>query len=387
MLQERVTRRFAVFASLILAATLCLFGFAACGSDANSGANKEAQSEQSQAEQPTTQTITDMVGRTVEVPAKADRIIGIGASSLRFISYLQATDKVVGVEQSEQEDSVTCSYRHVYHNVFKDLPVIGEGGSKGTTPNEEAIIQVKPEVIFASIDKDMADSLQEKTDIPVVCLTLPDLVFDQVFYDNVELMGSIIDREDRAAEIVKYMKDTQQDFRKRTASISDANTKTGYAAGISYRGGHGFAGTEAGFPPFAETNVTNIADVNGASGCFDIDLEEVASAQPDFIFVESGNISLVKEDYDSNPDYFASLNAVKDGSVYSLIAYRFYATNIELALANCYQVGAVVYPDQFSDVDPTKKLDEITEFFLGKKLSSDLAAEDCEFKQLDIAAL
>ena len=73
--------------------------------------------------------------------------------------------------------------------------------------------------------------------------------------------------------------------------------------------------------------------------------------------------------------------------MYSLIAYRFYATNIELALANCYQVGAVVYPDQFSDVDPTKKLDEITEFFLGKKLSSDLAAEDCEFKQLDIAAL
>ena len=388
MIQSKAAKRCTSLAAMLLAVMLCLFGLVSCGGDSG-GADEGAQSERGaqNSEQAATRTVTDMLGRSVEVPAQADRIVGIGSSSLRLISYLEATDKVVGVEQSELEDSVTCGYRHVYHDAFKELPVIGDGGSKGVTPNEEAIMQVEPDVIFASVDQDTADSLQEKTGIPVVCLTLSDIVFDQIFYDNVELVGGIVGEEDRAAEVVAYMKDTQKDLEDRTAGISDADAKTGYAAGISFRGGHGFAGTEAGFAPFAEAGVKNIADADGAGGCFDIDLEEVASSQPDFIFIESGNLSLVKEDYGNNPDYFASLEAVKNGNVYSLIAYRFYATNIELALANCYQVGAVVYPDRFSDIDPTEKLDEITEFFLGEKLSGDLAQDGCEFKQIDVTAL
>lgn len=364
----------------LLAAGMLAVSLAAC-----SAPQTEAQNVAAPQEQAATRSVADMVGRNVDVPAEAEKVIGIGSSSLRLISYLDAVDKVVGVEQSELEDNVTCSYRHVNHNTFKDLPVIGDGGSKGTTPNEEAIMQADPDVIFASIDKDAADALQEKTGIPVVCLTLSDIVFDQVFYDNVNLMGSIVGKQDRAKEIVAYMQDTQADLEKRTSGIADADRITAYAAGISFRGGHGFAGTEAHFPPFEETNVENIADVEGANGAFDIDLEKVAAAQPDCIFVESGNLPLVKEDYDNNPGYFAALDAVQDKKTYTLISYRFYATNIELALANCYQVGAVAYPEQFKDIDPTQKLDEITEFFLGKELSGDLAAEGYEFKQIDLA--
>jgi iron complex transport system substrate-binding protein len=322
-----------------------------------------------------------MVGRTVDVPKNPDKIIGIGSTSLRLICYLQAQDKVVGVEQAEHEDSVTCTYRHVNHDKFANLPVIGEGGSKGVTPNEEAIIAAAPQVIIASIDKDSADALQQKTGIPVVCVTLSDLVFDQVFYDNVTLVGQVLGTEDRANEVIKYMQDTENDLNTRTANVE---SKTAYAGGISYRGGHGFAGTEAGFAPFVITKTTNIADASQTTGCFDIDLEAVTAAQPEYIFIESGNIGLVKEDVSANPDYFHNLKAVESGNVYSLVSYRFYATNVDLAIANCYQVGCVVYPEQFSDVDPTKKLDEITTFFLGAPLSEDLAKEGCSFQKYDL---
>ncbi len=359
---------------------LCFGALAGCASQATQGNGESAMDHAA------TVTVTDMVGRSVEVPANVERIIGIGSSSLRLISYLEATDLVVGVEQSELEDNVTCSYRHVYHDTFENLPVIGDGGSKGVTPNEEAIMHTAPQVIFASIDQDAANSLQEKTGVPVLCLTLSDVVFDQVFYDNVELVGSVVDKSSRADEIISYMQGIQSDLARRTSNIADDDKVTAYAAGISFRGGHGFAGTEAQFPPFAETNTTNIADVEGARGAFDIDLEKVAAAQPDCIFVESGNLPLVKEDYDANPAYFAELKAVQEQNVHTLISYRFYATNIELALANCYQVGAIAYPDRFEDVNPTDKLDEITEFFLGKKLSADLEAEGYEFKQVDLAS-
>ncbi len=381
MPQLKTTKRLRLIAAVLLAAAISILCLGGCGA---------GQTESAQQDPPATSqtvTVTDMLGRSVEVPAEAQRLIGIGSSSLRLISYLNAADKVVGVEQSELKDNVTCSYRHVNHETFKNLPVIGDGGSKGTTPNEEAIMQAAPDVVFASIDKDAADALQERTGVPVVCLTLSNVVFDQAFYDNVNLVGGIVGKQERAADIVRYMEDTRADLEKRTASLPADQVKTAYAAGISFRGGHGFAGTEANFPPFQATNVKNVADVNGASGAFDIDLEAISSAQPDYVFVESGNLPLVKEDYEANPSYFSALKAVQDGKVSTLIAYRFYATNIELALANCYQVGATVYPAQFADIDPTQKLDEITEFFLGARLSSDLAAEGCEFKQIDLASL
>ena len=169
-----------------------------------------------------------MVGRTVEVPANPQKIIGVGSSALRMISYLQATDKVVGVEQGELEDSVTCTYRHVNHDLFSTLPVIGEGGSKGVTPNEEAIIAAAPEVSIASIDKDSADALQEKTGIPVVCITLSDIVFDQVFYDNLTMLGDVLNREERAAELIKYMQDAEADLQARTSGVE---SRSAYAAG------------------------------------------------------------------------------------------------------------------------------------------------------------
>jgi iron complex transport system substrate-binding protein len=372
--------------ALALTLALCMSLMVGCGTPSQSQESQGSGVEQDTAAEATT-VVTDMAGRTVEVPTEVQSIIGIGSSSLRMISYLQATDMVAGVEVSEHEPSVTWAYNWVYQDVFKDLPVIGEGGSKGVTPNEEAIIQAAPQVIFASIDVDMADLLFERTGIPVVVITLSDIVFDQVFYDNIALMGDILGKESRADELIKYMKDTEQDLKDRTASISSDTIVTAYAAGISFRGGHGFAGTEANFPPFDAVEVENIADEAGVTGAFDIDLEKVSSAQPDIIFIESGNIGLVLEDYQNNPDFFASLDAVQNDKVYSLIGYRFYATNIELALANCYQVGAQAYPEQFSDINPAKKLDEITEFFLGAKMYSDLAAAGYTFDQVDLSKL
>ena len=213
---------------------------------------------------------------------------------------------------------------------------------------------------------------------------MSDIVFDQKLYDNITLLGKVLGKEDRGQELIGYMQDTEKDLQDRTANVQK---KTAYAAGVSFRGGHGFSGTEAGFAPFSICNITNIADAGHDSGCFDIDLEAVTAAQPDYIFIEGGNLGLVKEDVAANPDYFTNLKAIKDGNVFSLVSYRFYATNVELAIANCYHVGSCVYPDQFSDIDSTKKLDEITTFFLGAPLSQDLATEGLSFQKYDLMSM
>lgn len=196
-------------------------------------------------------------------------------------------------------------------------------------------------------------------------------------------MGKILNKEKRAQEVIDYMKKAQSDLQERVKNVP---SKTAFAAAISYRGAHGFAGTEAGFPPFAILNMKNIADVNDKKGPYDIDLEKVSADQPDCIFIESNNFKMVEKDIQQNPGYFKNLKAVQNKQVFSLVSYRFYATNVELAIANCYQVGHCAYPEAFSDIDPTKKLDEITSFFVGKPVSADLAKIGCSFKKYDLAA-
>ncbi len=346
------------------------------------GCSSNESSSSSNAE---AQTITDMRGRSVEVPANLERIVAVGCA-LRPVCYLQAEDMVVGVEASEQEDNVSCAYRHVNHDLFASLPVIGDGGSSGVTINEEALMEAAPQLVICdSLSADEADNLQQKTGIPFVCLDQPETVFDDKYYNNLELLGKVLGKEERAADVVNYIKEVDNDLEQRSAASENADNNTAYAAGISFRGGHGFDGTEANFQPFVACNIDNVADGHGSDGAFTIDLETVSAAQPDYIFMECGNLPLIKENYNTNPAYYQALKAVQDGHTYSLISYRFYSTNVELALANCYQVGAMVYPDSFSDVNPTDKLDEISEFFLGEKLSSDLAAEGYKFEQLNIA--
>lgn len=346
------------------------------------GCSSNESSSSSNAE---AQTITDMRGRSVDIPADLERIVAVGCA-LRPVCYLQAEDMVVGVEASEQEDNVSCAYRHVNHDLFASLPVIGDGGSSGVTINEEALMEAAPQLVICdSLSADEADNLQQKTGIPFVCLDQPETVFDDKYYNNLELLGKVLGKEERAAEVVNYIKEVDNDLEQRSAASENADNNTAYAAGISFRGGHGFDGTEANFQPFVACNIDNVADGHGSDGAFTIDLETVSAAQPDYIFMECGNLPLIKENYRTNPAYYQALKAVQDGHTYSLISYRFYSTNVELALANCYQVGAMVYPDSFSDVNPTDKLDEISEFFLGEKLSSDLAAEGYKFEQLNIA--
>lgn len=348
------------------------------------GCSSNESSSSSNAE---TQTIIDMRGRSVEIPADLERIVAVGCA-LRPVCYLQAENMVVGVEASEQEDNVSCAYRHVNHDLFASLPVIGDGGSSGVTINEEALMEAAPQLVICdSLSADEADNLQQKTGIPFVCLDQPETVFDDKYYNNLELLGKVLGKEERAADVVNYIKEVDNDLEQRSAASENANNNTAYAAGINFRGGHGFDGTEANFQPFIACNIDNVADGHGSDGAFTIDLETVSAAQPDYIFMECGNLPLIKENYDTNPAYYQALKAVQDSHTYSLISYRFYSTNVELALANCYQVGAMVYPDSFSDVNPTEKLDEISEFFLGEKLSGDLAAEGYKFEQLNIAEL
>ena len=80
------------------------------------------------------------------------------------------------------------------------------------------------------------------------------------------------------------------------------------------------------------------------------------------------------------------MTAVKEGRVYSQISFRSNASNLETALADAYYAACVIYPEQFADVDPVAKAEEIFTMLLGENPYGALKEAGYEFRPIKIGA-
>ena len=353
--------------ALLLTVIICIGLLAGCGTTEIDNRN--------------TRTITDGAGRQVGVPEKVESIVCVGVGALRYTCYVGAQDLVIGVEDYEVKAGMTRLYNYVNFDQFKDLPVIGTNGE----PYTEEIIDLAPDVIVMSKSASVeADDLQAKTGTPVVVVPGSDNTLDDDAYETIRIMGRLYGMEDRATELTDYLKGIQKELDDRTKDIPDGEKPSVYVGGVSFKGHHGFEGTEAGYGPFALIHANNLADTTGQTGAFNIDLEQVLSWDPDIIFVDFNGMSLINEDFAKNPDYYNSLTAVQEEKVYSQISFRSSASNLETALADAYYAACVIYPEQFADIDPVVKAGEIFEMLLGVNPYADLKEAGYEFRPIKI---
>ena len=350
----------------LLTLVFCMGLLAGCGGEAETGKGR---------------MITDGAGRQVEVPQTVESVVCVGVGALRYTCYLEAQDLVVAVEDCEKEAVISRLYNFVNIEHFRDLPVIGTNGN----PYPEEIIQVAPDVIvmskYASVD---ADDLQAKTGTPVVVVPGSDTTLDDNAYETIRILGELYGKETRAEELTNYLNGIRADLENRTKDIPESEKPAVYVGGVSFKGHHGFEGTEAGYGPFALIGAKNLADTTGKTGAFNIDLEQVLAWDPDILFVDFNGMSLIREDYEKNPDFYNALTAVQEGRVYSQISFRSNASNLETALADAYYAACVIYPEAFADVDPEAKAEEIFEMLLGVNPYEDLKEAGYAFRSVQI---
>ena len=220
--------------ALILTVVTCFGLLAGCGTGEGKAQN--------------TRTITDGAGRQVEVPEKVESIICVGVGALRYTCYVGAQDLVCAVEDCEKEPVISRLYNYVNIEKFRELPVIGTNGN----PFPEEIIKAAPDVIvmsaYASVE---ADDLQAKTDTPVVVVPGSDTTLDAAAYETIRILGELTGMETRANELTQYLQGIQKDLDDRTKDIPESEKPSVYVGGVSFKGHHGFEGTEAGYGPFA----------------------------------------------------------------------------------------------------------------------------------------
>lgn len=368
----------------MLLAVCMVTGMTACGTKNSKKENEKQESKQeTQQEEKNdgTRTIVDGMDREVEIPEEVDSIVCLNVTSLRYTCYMQAEDLVVGVEDYEQKQSITRPYNYINYDKFKDLPIVGNNGEHYI----EEIITADPDVIMmSSLGNCDADDVQKKTGIPVVVIPGSDQMMDENVYETFKIMGEVYDKEDRAEELISYLEDVKKDLDSRTKEIPEEEKETVYVGGVSFKGAHGFEGTEANYAPFSAIYAKNLANETDQKGAFNIDLEQVLAWNPEVLFVDFNGMELINQHYQENPDFYKQLKAVQEGKVYSQISFRSSATNLDMALADTYYAGTVLYPEKFADVDPAEKADEIFEKLLGEKFYDTLKENGYEFRQVQI---
>lgn len=353
---------------VILAATAI---FAGCtGSDgASSGTGDDSGTKEMI-------TVTDALGREVTVPKEPDAVVCSGSGTLRYLTYLQAQDKIVGVDDIETRETKFDARPYALANPqFKDYPLIGEFRGKD---DPEKIIACNPDVIFKTYSSSGSeiDELQEKTGIPVVALNYGNVgVYRADMYQSLRTMGEVMGKEDRAEEVIEFFDSNIADLNARTESITNEEEKTTFVGGIAYAGPHGFQSTEPSYPPFMFVNAINVAGDLGTDHA-DVAKEKIVEWNPDVLFVDLSTLQTNPSAIDElkTDEAYQTLDAVKSGEVYGVLPYNWYTSNHGSVLADAYYIGSVLYPDKFADVDPDAKADEIYVFLVGEPVFDQMNA-------------
>ena len=352
--------------------------------EAEATVSEETEAETAEAEG--TRVVVDVLGREVEIPAKPEKFVNVGVGTLRLYTYVAPIEKLVGVEQTEVEEQRGVPYTLVNAEKVKDLPIIGAGGPRDTA-DPEAILATSPDVIFDtySTEVEAADELQEKTGIPVVVLSYGKVeLVDEDLHQSIRLIGDVTGEQERAEEVINIINNYLDDISQRVSDIDPASSPTIYIGAMGNRGQQGIESTRGNNIMTNILKANNVSDEVGEKGGFFIDKEQLLEWDPEYIFVDADGLPLVREDYQNSPALYDALTAVQEGKVYSQLPFKLRHTNLETAIADIYNIGKVIYPDEFSDVELDAKADEIYESFLGAPLYDRMIEDFAPFGTVDI---
>ena len=305
--------------------------------------------------------VVDSLQRTVTIPARIERIISLEPEITRIIVALGAGERLVGV------DFFLRHHDRLFPLIFpacKRLPVVS---NQGQDLNYEEAIRLRPDIIFSSPSEfRMTEAIERKMRRPVVALASMGKFQDLLA--EIETLGRILGREERAAELVSF-------FRSRMASVRKIGLAR--AAGacpsvyLSFWGS--LLRTPVSYEPVGAAGGKNLASdllpsYLGTAGA-SVSLEQILAWDPEVILVQ-GNYppaerQVTVEGILGDPR-LASVRAVRHGRVHYTFGF-WYWWDPALVLVETLYLARLFHPGSFPDFDLTREGDAIFKEFYGQE--------------------
>ncbi len=331
-----------------------------------------------------TRVITDALGREVEIPAVIERIVPLG-NAPRMCTYLGLQDRFVAVTQSETSSNPLMAYGWYNQEDWKDMPIAASGGYGVIHP--EVILEAAPDLIICTYEQEIVDDIVRQTGLPVIAVSQGEL-FGEDYDEALRIIADACGVEARAEELIACIDSCLADLEARCKGQSSPEA---LAAAATFRGGHGIGGVYVKYSLFDvifADDVTDEMDKGSWGDGIEVDLEQVMAWDPEYIFLDAGNVGLVQAELEQMPDYFRQLGAFESGKVYQCPNSTSNYSNVEIPLVSAYYIASVLYPQAFADMDFEVKAEEIFSLFLGHEgFLSVLEEHGFEYKQLNFGDL
>lgn len=291
-------------------------------------------------------SVTDHVGRVVEVPASINTVFCTSPLGTNLI-YTLAPEMLVGwniTPTALEKEFIPEKYRRV----------VGLGGwfGKNATGNVEEIIKLHPDVIFdvGTLDEasaSEADRIQGLVGIPVVVVD-GSLVKSG---DSLRYLGGLLGMEERAEQLATYCDAVLAEAQVNAARLADADRLRVYYA-------EGSAGLNTDPEGSSHTEVlqlvggVNVAQMEVSSyGMSPVSIEQVMVWDPEVILVASdpAEESNVYEQITTG-SIWAGVSAVKAGRVYQIPRGPFDWFDRPASISRILGVkwlGNLLYPDLY----------------------------------------
>ena len=346
-------------------------------------------------------TVTDFLGRTVEVPANLDNgIVTIGKlGSVRMLSYfdegmqnLKMVDLVIKTETVNAPSGLTYAYIDEYRDIISKAQT--HETDNISSADYENIGKLSPSLIIVNDTtynscKEVCDNLAEHFTLVVIddmggYDTTPfwteDYKLTEEFKAPFELMGKVLGDTERADEIISG-------FEKILSEISELRGETadvkGYVTGIPYRGLNDLLSV---FPNNIALTINGVDSAVPAGSANQV-INQLASAEElskydiTDVFIDPSTYVKINTPNSQNAlKYIHSINGDSDPDndirVHIILPAVSVGTTWETTLLNAYYVSDLAYGHDMTDVQLQEKYGSILSIFYGDKASN--ALEDMQ---------
>ncbi|ETA49470.1 ABC transporter substrate-binding protein [Ponticoccus alexandrii] len=309
------------------------------------------------------ETITDDVGRSVEVSLPIQRAVIFNRYSVEFARAIGAIDQVVGTGASTYRDPD-------YWPEFTETDVVGQGQNE---PNYEAIIAKNPDLVIMprnGVYEEAARQL-EPFGIPVMVITAWDTL---KHVENVELMGKLFGQEEQAADLVDYYVGYQTLLAERLDGVPPVpvylEEKRPLVTVTPGSGWHDMIAAGGGENVFGDIVIEDQAASRGNVNAFTIDPEEIVQRQPQLIVkLEPGSYTTIPEaqykatwaDLTSREEILSSPAGQND----NVHVINYYLAGGSSKITGALQIAKWAHPELFADIDPEEAMRQWIEDFQG----------------------
>ena len=316
-------------------------------------------------------SVTDQLGRVVELPDKVSRAVVLEHHALDVIIQIGAKDQVVGTMEK---------WKEYLPGAIKSMPSLANMPTPGDlkTVNVESLLSLNPDVVIVT-HYAPPNMIQQIVDagVPVVAVSFyradyeqastlnpklkdPDKAYTQGMEDGIKLMGDVFGQAERASKLIQYILKNRKIVQAHLSAVPDDKRVTCYMAnpGLNTYGTGKYTGVimqRAGGRNVAE-------EINGYQ---QVSMEQILTWDPEVIFVQDRYQSLIPE-IKADPAW-KTIKAVVNNRIYLCPEYSKpwgHPCPESMALGEIW-MAAKLYPEKFADVDLPALVDDYYRTFYG----------------------